>query len=491
MFAVPFTVEDPELSKLTVSVESVGDAPSGLSEHVQELAHGARDCLPQTAGDGSLPSMLAWRVREGSKEVELGPWLRDPKALEVPEAGATAAELAASRARATAADAALACTTQRIAGGKVMLAEAAAQDGLGLVRFSVELPQRVMQAKPQPTTMLGYEMNVSAALEKDAQAVTTKLRVAPGTVPPLRLRVSSILPVHGETVIAELIRGPEFRGTLPKELVLRHRKGDPVKVELDKERKARFTIDPSIEGWAEISGGGQRALVYVKPKGELTVSVTPAQDRYKPRDTAELRIRTLIDGKGASAAVGLFGVDASLGQLVPLPGEGDMARVQPKVETSSPAFGTLDGQALALGRIRGANAAAATVLRVTTTPAPPELDAVVNASGRTRFDAVEELTDRFYIVLAELHNQARIWESSAPPSEKMSPPAMAELWNKALAACEARGDIVTDAYGRRLKLALLPKDLLALVDPHAVIVVGTRLPEDVEPWVPWVMKERP
>ena len=174
-----------------------------------------------------------------------------------------------------------------------------------------------------------------------------------------------------------------------------------------------------------------------------------------------------------------------------LPGADDLGRVRPKVETSTPAFGSLDGQALALGRIRGANAAAATVLRVTAIPQPPELDAIVNATAQSGFDPVEELTDRFYIVLEELHRQARGWEAKAPAGEKMRPARMAELWKQALAACKQRGERVTDAYGRTLRLSLLPQDLLALTDPRAVIVVGTRLPEDVENWPVWVKRERP
>jgi hypothetical protein len=168
-----------------------------------------------------------------------------------------------------------------------------------------------------------------------------------------------------------------------------------------------------------------------------------------------------------------------------------MARVRPKVETGTPAFGTLDGQALALGRIRGPNAAAATVLRVTTIPSPPDLDAQISSQAASRFDPVEELTDHFYNVLAELHVQARKWEASAPKDEKMKPATMAVLWTKALAACAARGEKITDAYGRKLKLSRLPPDLLSLTDPRTVIVVGTRLPEDVENWAAWVAKEKP
>jgi hypothetical protein len=144
-----------------------------------------------------------------------------------------------------------------------------------------------------------------------------------------------------------------------------------------------------------------------------------------------------------------------------------------------------------LGRIRGANAAAATVLRVSEIPKPPELDAVVSARARTEFDPVVELTDHFYVVLGELHAQVRQWEAGAPADEKMQPATMARLWSRALEACEKRGEKVVDAYGRRLRLARLPRDLLALTDPRAVVVVGTRLPEDVENWADWVARERP
>jgi hypothetical protein len=229
----------------------------------------------------------------------------------------------------------------------------------------------------------------------------------------------------------------------------------------------------------------------VRPQQDLAVSIRPLANRYKPGDQAQLQLQTLIGGKGGKAAVGLFGVDESLAQLVPLAGPGDLARVQPKVETSAPAFGSLDGQALALGRIRGANAAAATVLRVSEIPKPPELDAVVHASARSVFDPVVELTDNFYVVLGELHAQVRQWEASAPPAEKMQPRTLAQLWGKALEACARRGERVVDAYGRKLRLARLPRDLLALTDPRAVVVVGTRLPEDVENWAAWVARERP
>ena len=95
-------------------------------------------------------------------------------------------------------------------------------------------------------------------------------------------------------------------------------------------------------------------------------------------------------------------------------------------------------------------------------------------------------------MLAELHAQTRQWEAQAPADEKMRPATMAIAVDAgARARASARGETVDDAYGRRLKLSRLPPDLLALTDPRAVVVVGTRLPEDVENWAAWVAKERP
>lgn len=460
MYAISFNFGDPDLPHVTATVEAALETPEGLSNQLQSLANGARDCVPETA-EGELPMALVWRTRAGAKDVELGGWLRDPH-------GTTGA--------------ALGCIQSRIA-GRITLAENQTRDLLGLVRFSVEPPQRVRQERPQPTTMLGYELVVAT------DTASTKLRVVPGEIPMLRMRVEPVLARPGDAVTAQLIRGPAFAGELPKELVLTCLKSHG-KAPLGEDHTAKLAIPAGTEGWCEVAGGGVRGLVYVRPAAELAVTVQ-TQDHYKPGERAELHIKTLLGGKGGKAAVGLIGVDESLGQLVPLPGPDDLGRVRPKVETGSPAFGMLDGQALALGRIRGANAAAATVLRVTAVPPPPALDAVVSARIESHFDPVEELTDHFYNVLAELHAQTRAWEATAPKSEKMHPVTMARLWKQALAACRARHERTDDAYGRDLRLATLPADLIALTDPRAVVVLGTRLPEDVENWPAWVAKENP
>jgi hypothetical protein len=107
------------------------------------------------------------------------------------------------------------------------------------------------------------------------------------------------------------------------------------------------------------------------------------------------------------------------------------------------------------------------------------------------FDPNEAQVDRFYVVLGELYTQVRAWEAAAPPAEKMTPPVMARLWNQSLDAVEARKDSARDAWGRRLRLHRLPMDLLALTEPRAVVINGTRLPEDTQNWSQWVAKEQP
>ncbi|HEY0190927.1 MAG TPA: MG2 domain-containing protein [Kofleriaceae bacterium] len=466
LYALELHFADPELPNLIASLDTTLDAPAELAGRLTELARTARDCLP--LAEGKLASLLSWQTRAGSKDVSFTGWLADD----------------------TAADgkAAQACAAARFArAGKLVLNQPATSDGMGVVRFAVSLPASVEQHRPQPTTMLGYELAIAADLDG---APSTKLRIAPGTVPELRMRVTPVLAKPGETITAELLRGPKFTGVLPAKLHFEclAQRAD---VALGADRKAQLALGDKATGWCSVEGGGARAVVYVQARTELAVQVTPGQDRYRPGDRAELAIHTSIGGVGSKAAVGLFGVDDSLGQLAPLPGADALGRILPKVESAAPAFGVLDGQALALGRIRGANAAAAAVTRVQAIPRAAELDAVATGIGRSAFDPIAELTDRFYLVLAELHAQAHAWETKAPAGAKMTLATMAGLWQAALAACEARGLGVDDAYGRRLRLGRLPGDLLALTDPRAVIVDATRLPEDIENWPAWVGKENP
>jgi hypothetical protein len=467
LYALSFAFLDPPLPTVTASVDGALEVPDGLAAALDELARGARTCLPAHAGE--LPSVLGWRARAASRDVELTGWIAEPTA--------------------TGGRAALACVMARVPRSRITLAQPAHADALGVARFSIGAPDRADAPRPQPTTMLGYELAIRVPA-LDGHPATT-LRVAPGRVPDLRMRVTPVLARPGDAITAELIRGPERTGKLPDKLALeclQHR----AEQKLDADHRASFALATDVTGWCTVSGGGVEARVYVRSPAELAVSVAAKRERYAPGDTAELAIQTTLGGRGGPAAVSLLGVDDSLRQLATLPGPDAFARVLPRVETRAPAFGVLDGQALALGRIRGANAAAATVLRVSAVPAAAALDAMVSGSGATAFDPIGELTDHFYPVLAELQIKVRAWEAMASAKKlKMTPATMARLWRAALDACAARGLAVDDAYGHRLVLWRLPADLLALTDPRAVVVDATRLPEDVENWPAWVAKEKP
>jgi hypothetical protein len=320
---------------------------------------------------------------------------------------------------------------------------------------------------------------------------STKLFLQPTRLPAQRLRVTPVLARAGGEVRVELLRGPGFSGALPEKLMLvagsvrSESKVDP------KARVASFHLPADFEGWAQVQWGAAIARIYVAPRAQLSVELAPEKPSYAPGEVARLLLHTRVDGKEGPAAVGLFGVDEGLAQLAPLPGPAALAGLRPSPVLTSPAFGVLDGQALAMGRIRGANAAAAALLRVSSVPTIENAEPSLALNAQGSFEPDVELTEPFYRVLAELTTQVRTWEEKAPEGETLSPSGVAKLWEQALAACERRKEPVTDAYGRRLKLSRLPSELLSLTDPRVVVVSGTRLPEDVENWGAWVAREAP
>ena len=234
-----------------------------------------------------------------------------------------------------------------------------------------------------------------------------------------------------------------------------------------------------------------RPKFFVKSKHALAVSVASDKPNYQPGDSATINIETTVGGQGTQAAVGLFGVDKSLGQIATMAGPEELIAVQPTIQMTERAFGVLDGQALALGRIAGSNAAEATVLKVAQLPSPASVDNPVGGTASTSFDVVAVLTDRFYPILAALHTEVREWERSSAKDVVMEPAVMAGLWTKAVKRVEAKGGEVVDAYGRRMRLHHLPADLLELTAAQQVVIDGTRLPEDVENWTEWVAEKRP
>lgn len=476
LYRVSIIARSEHLAGLSASLDGLPSVDERVQAALNEALQDARPCVPETTEGGGWPEMIDVRTEEGREELRVS-FLPNPDGVAVSEG-------------------VKACVRGKLAGLKRAPPAGDEERGragrfFGYATIEVDPADRLTASRPQATTFLGYELEILAKAQGEALG-RTKIRLTPGAIPNIRLRASPVLAKGGETIEIELLRGPNFQGELPEKLWLRHEKYEGIEAKLDREsRKLRFPLPAKADGFWTIDWNGARAVVWVRPAAELSVEVATEHPRYAPGQTAKLLVRTAAGGQGTRAAVGLFGVDESLSQLAPLPGPGELSRLRPKIPLRAPGFPGLDGEALVLGRIRGANAAAATVLRLGALPTPAELDVYVSSTGQTRLDPIEELTDRYWLVLAELHAQVRVWEEQAPPAEKMHPPKMSELWSKALAACEARNERVTDAFGRRLTLSKLPPDLLAFVDPRAVVVKGTRLPEDTENWAAWVAKEKP
>lgn len=467
-----------DLPSVEVDADGMPEVPSEVSVALARAALNARRCLSPDLRSGSKwPRLLRWAIgANGRLAVRFG---ADPKfsglrpargVQSCVEARLSAASLDADRDR---------------------IQQLAATPHFGYARLSIRPRASIEVNQPGPTTFLGYELAVSAETKDGEKIGETTLRRRPGTVPSFRIRATPTIAKPGDAVELSFLRGPSFVGELPKKIWLRSAVHN-LETEVDREKKrARFTLPADAEGWFEASWGGGRALVYVQDDAELSVSVTPNKPKYRPGETATLAIQTNAGKTGTPAAVGLIGVDESLGQLVPLPGPSDMASLRDLPQMNGAAFGALDAKALTMGRIRGKNAIEATVLKVTNIPSPAEIDVFTSANGSTTFDPIAPLTDHFYAVLLELHAQVRKWEEAAPKEEMMTPKRMAELFTSARDAVQARGERVDDAYGRPLRLSRLPQDLLALTDPRLVVIEGTRMPEDVENWQAWVRKVKP
>lgn len=480
ILSATFTVTDEEFPDIGVVPEGVPNVPDEVQNALTNAMFEVRDCLPNTVPSAALPVMATWEYKKGSRTVPLS-WVKDAQATEAFPEGP------------------LSCIKGRLSKLELPkrplhLEEQTDDEGseggaVGFARFNVTAPEKYVASRPRATVMTGYEFLVTA--KKGGETLgSTKLRMSPGQVPNLRMRASTQRVKPGEKVKVELIRGPEYTAELPEKVWL-YLGRESKEFDFDKKtRTGTVEIPADAEGWARVDAQGAQTYLFIEPKAQLSLEVKPEKSRYAPGQLARLELETKLGGTGRAAAVGLFGVDDSLAQLAPLPGGDELARLRPQAQTNG-SFDGLDAAALALGRIRGGNAIAATLLKVNQLPPLPQLETAVSLSGQTNLDTLETLTDRFYAVLLELHVQARTWEEKAPTAEKMTPKVMAGLWGKALDAVEAKKESAKDAWGRRLKLHRLPADLLALTEPRAVIVQGTRLPEDIENWSQWVAKEKP
>jgi MG2 domain len=473
-FEVSYSFDDSELPRFQTEIDGYPSVPGSLQADLTSALLSARDCLPRTVKSGTIPRLIEWKYVPRGKRVELN-WVSAPG-------------------DASPGEGVLSCIESRVKSFDIELVQGDeessnedANSAVGYARVQIEAPEKMKAYRPQDTIQNGYEFLITAKTKSQTLGKTT-LFMPPGSIPDIRLRADKQIVKTGDRVTVEILRGPNFTGELPKTLqmssglAVRDEKVDETK------RTVQFEIRKEFEHWAQVSWNNSKVVFFIQPQAVLSVSVLADKPNYRPGNTAHLSIETAINGKGHTAALGLFGVDDSLSQLVSLPGPDELNSLSPQV-ISTPAFAGSDAQALANGRIRGSNAAAATLLRVSQLPAASETEIPQSVSARTLFDPNEKLVDRFYGVLGELYAQVHVWETAG--TQKMTPQIMSGLWNKSLESIENKGQSARDAYGRKLRLHRLPSDLLALTEPRNVVIDATRLPEDVQNWSQWVAKEQP
>jgi hypothetical protein len=479
IFALRYRLR-PSLARLSMTDHaSGGGLPAAVAVALGEARLDARGCLGRRTTAGRLGRIVSWEVVGGRFS---GRFIDDARGADDddPRLEPGVASCIEARLREALRDRTV--STEGNDKG----------DRFGIITFAVDpvtLPD--VQRGPRAQTRLGYELLVRATATDGKTVGSTKVFVAPGAIPDMRLRATPVIAEPGASVVIDLVRGPSFSGEFPKKLTMRsvdwHQE-----VDVDREKKrATFALPKDRDGWFEVSFAGAMARVFVPKQATLQVAVTPDKASYRPGEQATLAVTTTQrDGAGIAAAVGLFGVDETLGQLATLTGPDAMDRVAPTVTMSQPAFGVLDAVALSLGRVRGKNAAAATVLFVQSVPSPEAIDVSVGGSGASSFDPLLPLADRFYGVLEALHAEVRAFEASAPKEQRLTAKLALELWDKALVAAARKGVVTTDVYGRPLRLQLLPDELVAMTDPRLLVGDGTRLPEDVEAWIPFVRSAR-
>ncbi|MEZ4237398.1 MAG: MG2 domain-containing protein [Myxococcota bacterium] len=460
-----FLIPDPQLPSLSFDTsDAFGSAPA-LPEQLAQAASSTRRCLAAGQGvDGAQVLTVHWAVERGSRSVATVVHDEPGHGLSAATVGCVRSELS-----------------------RLALDEPAEADALGAATATLSVPKPPGTAVPQPTTRTAYELAVRAT-SGDEVLGEGRVVVGVGAVPPLRLRAEPTLAVAGDQVEVELIRGPGFQGSLPKELVLQKGTQTIARAEV-RDKKAVFAVPDDVNGFLQVEWGYARAVVFVRSAAPLTVSVASDRSTYAPGDEAHLTVTTRAGDAPVPAAVGLVGLDATLAQLAPLVGPDDFGQVTVRATAPTPAFGTFDVQALALGQIRGENAAKAAVLAITDLPRDPGGDAPAAGAAQTEDDSNVVLARNFYRALDRARKLVRAWEADAADGALLQPEAMVGLWDRALAELRAEGDPAVDGYGRELTLRVLPVYLLSQTDPRALVRDGAHVPEDFVGWTQYVEQE--
>lgn len=457
------------LPRLEASLSFLGDGSLwSVEEAVAAAALEAEACVQgRTEGGGQSPFLLHWRAREGQRTLG-AQVLRRSEGEPWPE------------------QACIAATFRRLELPRRVADDPASglpeHDLQGIVTFALSVPEAPRPpAAPRATTTTAFEYRV--AVEGLGE---TTWRSAPGAAPPLRLRPEAVLLEPDQAFSVATLRGPGFEGELPGEIVLSQGRETwtcPRTPELlDEERhegcpapqegKDFHLQAPAEGGFLELSAGGARAVVYVRPAARHSLALSTVEPSYAPGETATVQVRT-----GQPAVVSLTGVDEAMSQLTTLPSPDALAELVLDVDMEAAVLGGFDALALSTGRIRGDNAAMATLQRVQLAPASQREELPVSARAAVAPQVDVERAAAFAQLLAAVRR--RISATEGPVDYE----TYAATWDAAAADR-------LDPFGLPMTLEQLPEELLSLADPRLVVVDATRLPEDLEPWSGWVRRTR-
>ncbi len=465
VYQITWQVPDSLRPNLYFSIQTAYGNNTSVQGALERAAVQARPCMPRNTGINDAHALdVGWKITPGS---------------------ASLVTFANAKQGSGLSPGVMSCVRQKLQAAR--LDKPAENRGLGTARTSLSVPRPPGTHQSQPGTKTGYELKVAASLDSE-EVGTTRALFDVGAIPSMRLRATPSLAFPGETVKVEMFRGPDFYGTFPEELELMEGTRRVARAKVDK-NAVSFSIPDDVDGFLHVEFSGARAVIFVQPKAPLSVALSTDKEAYRPGAEAMLTVTTMAGDKPAPAGVGLVGVDSALAQLAPLLGPDDYGRVTVRATSDRPAFGAFDPRALTLGQVRGENAAKAAVLRISQLPMDSAGDEALYANNSFEPDTIGELTTSFYDALGRLVLKVRGWEESAPKDETMQPAIMVKLWDEVLAEMKADGEPARDAYGRTLKLNVLPQDLLAQVDPRQVVADGTRLPEDVVSWPRYVAEE--
>ena len=172
---------------------------------------------------------------------------------------------------------------------------------------------------------------------------------------------------------------------------------------------------------------------------------------------------------------------------------GDFVGLGVRERAEGEAFGAFDPLGLVRGQVAGEHAAQAALLRLSPGPV---LDGGAHrspgvATATTALSPEDVRSEVFFAMLGDAHRAVRSWEMEAAADARFSPADMVRIWEALIAERRARNKPTSDAFGRELALHTLPDPLLELVDPRLLVADASHLPEDVEPWIPYVRGRQP